>query len=87
MLGIITGYLVGFLMQLLLFSRVQLLGCDLTAQPSVEDDLKLSDTTDKNLVLVGVMTAKAFLETRVVPAYSTWVQSIPGKVICACIWF
>jgi hypothetical protein len=37
-------------------------------------------STDENLVLVGVMTAKALLESRVVPAYDTWVSSIPGKV-------
>lgn len=38
-------------------------------------------TTDANLVLVGVMTAKVFLKTRAVAAYNTWVTSIPGKVI------
>ena len=38
-------------------------------------------TTDRNLVLVGVMTAKRFLKTRAVAAYETWINSIPGKVI------
>jgi len=38
-----------------------------------------TDTTDANLVLVGVMTAKQFLATRAVAAYDTWVSSIPGK--------
>ena len=38
-------------------------------------------TTDQNLVLVGVMTTKRFLQTRAVAAYETWINSIPGKVI------
>jgi len=38
-------------------------------------------TTDSNLVLVGVMTARVFLHTRVLAAYNTWVKTIPGRVI------
>jgi len=37
--------------------------------------------TDKNLVLVAVMTAKEFLKTRVVAVHNTWAKSIPGEVI------
>ena len=37
-------------------------------------------TTDKNLVLVGVMTAKPFLRSRVIPAFDTWAAAMPGKV-------
>ena len=36
--------------------------------------------TDSNLVLIGIMTTEAFLETRAVAAYETWVSSVPGKV-------
>ena len=34
-----------------------------------------------NLVLIGVMTAAKFLDTRAIAAYNTWVKTIPGKVI------
>ena len=35
----------------------------------------------KQLVLIGVMTAKKYLHTRVLAAYNTWVSTIPGQVI------
>lgn len=38
-------------------------------------------TTDTNLVLIGVMTAKTFLDSRVISCHETWATSIPGKVI------
>ncbi|XP_066273498.1 chondroitin sulfate synthase 1-like isoform X1 [Branchiostoma lanceolatum] len=34
----------------------------------------------KNLVYVGVMTAKKYLDSRAVAAYETWQRHIPGKV-------
>jgi len=37
-------------------------------------------TTDENLVLVGVMSTKEFLESRVIPIFDTWAMTIPGKV-------
>ena len=38
-------------------------------------------TTDKNLVLIGVMTAKVYLDSRVLAAHNTWAKSVPGKVL------
>lgn len=37
-------------------------------------------TTDENLVLIGVMSAKQFLESRVIPSFETWAKTVPGKV-------
>ena len=37
-------------------------------------------TTDRNLLLIGVLTSKSFLKSRVLPSLDTWVQTIPGKV-------
>ena len=44
-------------------------------------------TTDENLVLIGVMSAKQFLESRVIPIFDTWAKTIPGKVSCLCYIF
>ena len=41
-----------------------------------------TSTTDENLVLIGVMSAKQFLEPRVIPIFDTWAKTIPGKVSC-----
>jgi len=38
--------------------------------------------TDENLVLIGVMSAKQFLESRVIPGFDTWATAVPGKVSC-----
>ena len=35
----------------------------------------------KKLVLIGVMTAKKYLNTRIISSYQTWAKSIPGHVI------
>lgn len=43
-------------------------------------DLMPTSTTDENLVLVGVMSAKQFLESRVIPIFDTWAMTVPGKV-------
>jgi hypothetical protein len=83
-LGVFLGCFAGFLMQLFVLPRIRLLSNGPTKQPGMEEEGPLKDTTDNNLVLVGVMTAKAFLETRAIPAYDTWVSSIPGKVIYWC---
>jgi len=46
-------------------------------------DLTSASTTDENLVLVGVMSAKQFLESRIIPIFDTWAVTVPGKVsIC-----
>ena len=46
------------------------------------DDTSLTptSTTDQNLVLVGVMSAKQFLESRIIPSFDTWATTVPGKV-------
>lgn len=36
---------------------------------------------DKHLVLVGIMTAKKFLNSRIVASYHTWASTIPGRVL------
>jgi hypothetical protein len=85
--GVSLGCVAGFLMQLFVLPRIRSIGNGSTKLPGMEGevDWPLKDATNKNLVLVGVMTAKAFLETRVIPAYDTWASSIPGKVIQNCI--
>jgi hypothetical protein len=40
----------------------------------------LDSITDANLILVGIMTAQRFLETRAVAVHDIWGPSIPGKV-------
>lgn len=37
--------------------------------------------TDRNLIFVGVMTAKEFLTSRVIVASNTWAKNFPGKVV------
>jgi len=39
-----------------------------------------TSTTDQNLVLIGIMSAKQFLKSRVIPSFDTWVATVPGKV-------
>jgi len=53
-----------------------------TSIVSVDDGAAMmpSSTTDENLVLVGIMSAKQFLVSRVVPSFDTWTSTIPGKV-------
>jgi chondroitin sulfate synthase len=36
---------------------------------------------DKNLVLIGVMTANKYLDSRALSIYNTWAQNISGKII------
>lgn len=72
-----------------LLTRYALVPCswpvDLTIPPDGEvqrEDAGVirSSTTDENLVLIGVMSAKEFLESRVVPSFETWATTVPGKV-------
>jgi len=39
-----------------------------------------TSTTDENLLLIGVMSTKEFLESRVMPVFDTWATNVPGKV-------
>ena len=76
-IGFIIGSVLGVTMQLIV------LQCHKQTTPFVEDKHLQSDSqvaTNRNLVLVGVMTAKQFLESRVVPAFDTWASTVPGKV-------
>ena len=41
----------------------------------------LSNTPKKKLLLIGVMTAKKYLNTRIIASYQTWAKTIPGNVI------
>lgn len=34
-----------------------------------------------NLLLIGVMTAQKYLDTRALSIYETWAKQIPGKII------
>ena len=79
--GILAGLLVGLVVQVLLRHHTVFVKlCTQLDLLFTDDNSHLSGTTDKNLVLVGVMTAKPFLETRVTAAFDTWVSSVPGKV-------
>ena len=46
-----------------------------------QDHSKGNREKNGNLVLVGVMTAKKYLNSRIVSSYQTWATTIPGKVI------
>ena len=35
----------------------------------------------KQLILIGVMTAEKYIDSRVIAAYETWVKTVPGRVI------
>lgn len=41
----------------------------------------IEELDEKGFLLVGIMTAKKYLDSRVVAAYQTWARSINGKVI------
>lgn len=41
----------------------------------------IKETNSDKLLLVGVMTAKKYLTSRVVSSFETWAKNIPGKVI------
>jgi len=45
-----------------------------------DSSMTRTSTTDQNLVVIGIMSAKQFLESRVIPSFDTWVTTIPGKV-------
>ncbi|XP_015176522.1 PREDICTED: chondroitin sulfate synthase 1 [Polistes dominula] len=54
-------------------------------EPTVKNMPKLSDnerinSSSDNLVFVGVMTAKKYLDTRAKAVYETWGQELPGKI-------
>lgn len=48
-------------------------------QPSVL--LSSPGLQTKKLILIGVMTAKKYLNSRIIASYQTWAKTIPGDVI------
>lgn len=40
----------------------------------------MPDNSQRNLVFVGVMTAKDFLQSRAKAVYDTWGKNIPGRI-------
>ena len=86
-------FLFGFILgcSFFLLTRFAIVPCFLSVDRTVPagDESRNEDasstpasTTDENLVLIGVMSAKQFLECRVIPSFDTWATSIPGKVSC-----
>ncbi|KAI4480409.1 hypothetical protein M0802_014254 [Mischocyttarus mexicanus] len=47
--------------------------------PILSDNERINSSTD-NLLFVGVMTAKKYLDTRAKAVYETWGQELPGKI-------
>lgn len=41
----------------------------------------IEEADEKGFVFVGIMTAKKYLDSRVIAAYNTWARSINGKVM------
>lgn len=50
-------------------------------EATVRDPDNVAQSLDKNLVLIGIMTAKQFVNSRAVASYHSWVKTIPGRVI------
>ena len=55
---------------------------DLTRSFSVVRNLvDLNEPGKQNLLLIGVMTAKQFIDTRALTIYQTWAQNLGGHII------
>lgn len=90
LVGVIVGILLGRLNNLAILNQnvlcrdyetfEQLDGHFMPQKYSEKEENKNEDT-DKELVLIGVMTARKYLHSRVVAANRTWAQDVPGKVI------
>ena len=92
LLRILGGFLLGVLVGPTL--RGQLLTCDMTSTQHGDQDGTLADANaifsapqpepsnkERQLLLVGVMTAQKYVSTRVVATYRAWAGNIPGKVL------
>ncbi|XP_052793997.1 chondroitin sulfate synthase 1-like [Mya arenaria] len=47
----------------------------------IPNNVYIEEEDEKGFLFVGIMTAKKYLDSRVVAAYKTWARSINGKVI------
>ncbi|CAK5064836.1 unnamed protein product [Meloidogyne enterolobii] len=75
-------FLVGFLFGTLLLSlNQQQYSRSLTRLNYFSLQKQQNNFNNKKLILVGVMTAKQFLETRALQIWQTWARNIPGEVI------
>ena len=43
--------------------------------------LNIDNKSAKMLILVGVLTARKYLDTRAKAVYETWGQNVPGKIL------
>lgn len=83
LIGAVVGFLGGNVFRLLksgCFDRTQLSQWMYGDEVQSEDG-ELKHRTDRNLVLIGVVTTPDFLATRIVAANNTWMKDIPGKVV------
>ena len=46
-----------------------------------KSDASVVKTTERKLLLVGVMTADKYIATRARAVYETWGQNVPGKIL------
>lgn len=75
-------FLVGFLFGTLLLSlNQQQYSRSLTRLNYFSLQKQQNNFNNKKLILVGVMTAKQFLETRALQIWQTWARNMPGEVI------
>ncbi|KAF5300099.1 hypothetical protein FQA39_LY11291 [Lamprigera yunnana] len=44
-------------------------------------DIRVVNKTEDNFLLVGVMTAKKYVDTRAEAVYDTWGKTVPGKIL------
>ena len=51
-----------------------------TTSPEKSNNIFIEQAEEKGFLFVGVMTAKKYLDSRVVAAYNTWARTINGKV-------
>ena len=90
-LGVILGVLLGELNNLAIlnqnffcrdlnYEHVKQVNDDITKKAISNEKVEI-ESNENDLVLIGVMTAQKYLNSRVVAANRTWVPGIPGRVI------
>lgn len=47
----------------------------------IKDLKRNASNTNQNLVLIGVMTAQKYLDSRALAIYETWGKAVPGQII------
>lgn len=72
------------------FSKTSCCLQSLQVQLPIEDDkgavkvannIFIEEADEKGFIFIGIMTAKKYLDSRVVAAYKTWARSVNGKVV------